>query len=185
MQQASAKLMESLVHDLLDYAQIKAGKFRKNLVLFDIRNTIEEVKSILQQKADAKKITLDYKISLEENLIFHDEQRISQILLNLYSNAVKFTEKGNVCIRLSIDDEYLTVHVQDTGAGISQENQQKLFKLFGLIQETSAQNTSGIGLGLVISKHLVEQYEGKIWVQSEVGVGSTFSFKLKLIENEN
>ena len=77
MQSAAAKLMESLVHDLLDYAQIKAGKFRKNLILFDIRKTVEEVKSILQEKADAKGIILDYKIALEETLIFHDEQRIT------------------------------------------------------------------------------------------------------------
>ena len=75
--------MECLVQDLLDYAQIKAGKFRMNLKLFDIRKTIQEVITIQKEKADAKGINLEYKIALDENLIFHDEQRITQILLNL------------------------------------------------------------------------------------------------------
>ena len=114
--------MENLVHDLLDYAQIKAGKFRKKMSLFDISKTVEEVKSILQQKADAKGIVLENKITFEETLIFHDEQRITQILLNLQSNAVKFTEEGKIVTNLSIDDEYLIVSVRDTGAGISIKN---------------------------------------------------------------
>ena len=77
LQEASAKLMENLVHDLLDYAQIKAGKFRKNLSLFDISKTLKEVTSILWQKAVAKGIILENKITFEETLIFHDEQRIT------------------------------------------------------------------------------------------------------------
>jgi len=89
-----------------------------------------------------------------------------------------------VNIKVSTDHEYLHIAVKDTGAGISTENKLKLFKLFGFIQETSSQNTSGIGLGLMISKHLVEQYNGSIWVDSELGVGSTFFFKLKLFQNE-
>ena len=74
--------------------------------------------------------------------------------------------------------------MKDTGSGISQENKKKLFKLFGFIQETSAQNVNGIGLGLMICQQLVEQYEGDIWVDSEVGRGSTFTFKLKLMNQQ-
>ena len=86
------------------------------------------------------------------------------MLLNLLSNAIKFTESGWIAITASMDHEFIKIAVKDTGSGISLENQQKLFKLFGFIQETSAQNVNGIGLGLMISRQIVEQFEGKIWV---------------------
>jgi len=104
--------------------------------------------------------------------------------LNLESNALKFTDRGTVTIKVSNDDEYIFVSVKDTGSGISQLNQQKLFKLFSFIENTSAPNTNGIGLGLVIAQQIVLQYEGQIWVDSELGRGSTFTFKLKIIHNE-
>ena len=89
--------------------------------------------AIQQQKAVAKSIELQCQITVDENLIYHDEQRLTQILLNLQSNAIKFTEKGQVMIKVSNDEEYLFISVIDTGAGISFENQDKLFKLFGFI----------------------------------------------------
>jgi signal transduction histidine kinase len=82
-------------------------------------------------------------------------------------------------ITVSSDLEFLVISVKDTGVGISSENQKKLFKLFGFIEETSSKNTNGIGLGLMITRKLVEQFSGKIWVDSLIEIGSTFSFKLK------
>jgi signal transduction histidine kinase len=82
-------------------------------------------------------------------------------------------------ITVSSDLEFLVISVKDTGIGISSENQKKLFKLFGFIEETSSKNTNGIGLGLMITRKLVEQFSGKIWVDSHIEIGSTFTFKLK------
>jgi len=91
------------------------------------------------------------------------------VLLNLQSNALKFTESGSVEIRVSIYCDFLQIEVIDTGIGIKAEDQEKLFKLFGFVMDSKNMNTSGIGLGLLISKQIVEQYEGSIQVNSSVG----------------
>jgi two-component system, sensor histidine kinase ChiS len=103
------------------------------------------------------------------------------VLLNLQSNALKFTQKGKVEIKVSITDEnFLKISVVDTGIGIKREDQDKLFKLFGFLRESQSMNTSGIGLGLVISQNIIKQYEGTITVDSEYGRGTAFTFTLKL-----
>jgi signal transduction histidine kinase len=99
----------------------------------------------------------------------------------LYSNAIKFTQNGTVKISVSIEnDEFLKIQIIDTGIGISDENQKNLFKLFGFIKNTSDKTTNGIGLGLMISKQLVLQYDGSIHCESEFGIGSKFTFRVKL-----
>ena len=103
-----------------------------------------------------------------------------QVLLGLQSNALKFTQKGEVHIKVKIQNGYLQIAVQYSGVGISEENQEKLFKMFGFLEETQSQNRNGVGLGLVISKQIVEQFEGDIWVDSTLGEGSTFTFNFKI-----
>lgn len=111
--------------------------------------------------------------------------RIKQVLLNLQSNALKFTQKGKVEVQVSIvDGGFLEVKVIDTGIGIKQEDQTKLFQLFGFVQDEQQLNTSGIGLGLVISKNIVEQFGGNIKFESTYDEGSVFSFKVKLGQEE-
>jgi len=128
------------------------------------------------QQAEAKGVRLvtEFPNIEEDNLLKHspwlyaDEHRIMQVLLNLQSNALKFTAAGSVKVRVSIqadgDDQDLVVSVSDTGTGISEANQARLFKLFGFIEETQEINTNGIGLGLAICKMIVEQYGGSITV---------------------
>ena len=120
VQEASIKLMEHLIQDLLDYAQIKSGKFRMNLTNFNIKKSILDVLLILEEKAIAKDIIVEHDF---ENLSFdtmhHDEKRIQQVLLNLHSNAIKFTETGMVTITVSNDDEFLQIAVKDSGSGIT------------------------------------------------------------------
>ena len=103
---------------------------------------------------------------MEDTEIIHDEKRIQQVILNLQSNALKFTERGSVIIRARIynfdDGEYLEVSVIDTGAGIKDEEKDKLFKMFGYIEDENQQNIHGIGLGLNLSKRIIEQFGGKI-----------------------
>jgi signal transduction histidine kinase len=104
-----------------------------------------------------------------------------QVILNLQSNALKFTREGKVEIRVRITDEnFLEVKIIDTGVGIKEEDQPKLFQLFGFLENTQSMNTSGIGLGLVISKDIVTQYDGSIKVESEYEKGTTFTFTAKL-----
>mmetsp|Transcript_17654 Transcript_17654/g.27313 ORF Transcript_17654/g.27313 Transcript_17654/m.27313 type:complete len:133 (+) Transcript_17654:1525-1923(+) len=132
--------MSFLVQDFLDFAQIKSGKFRVNLKEFDILTTIDKVMSIQREKASEAKI--DFLLQAENiqgtsyNII-SDEQRVMQVLLNLQSNALKFTQAGSVTIHVAIEDEgedkFLKISVADTGIGIPAEDQDKLFKLFGFV----------------------------------------------------
>jgi len=109
-----------------------------------------------------------------------------QVLLCLQSNALKFTRNGEVHIVVTTDEEFLRIEVRDTGIGISKEDQKKLFKLFGFLEENKAQqmNKNGVGLGLYIAKQITNQFDGDIDVDSEVGEGSTFTIKFKLYNTE-
>lgn len=137
-------------------------------------------------KSDGDNHDIDHTFGVGENsyMVNTDQERVMQVLLGLQSNALKFTQNGSVHIKVRIDGDYLQIAVQDSGVGISEENQSKLFKMFGFLEETQAQNKNGVGLGLVISKQIVEQFQGDIWLESEVGVGSTFTFKFKLEPHE-
>jgi len=115
-------------------------------------------------------------------IVVADEERIIQVLLNLQTNAIKFTETGSVTITAEIQSHKLKISVKDTGIGMSEEDQSKLFRLFGFLDDAEQMNSNGIGLGLVISEKLVEQYGGQIWVESKEGEGSTFTFTIMLEE---
>ena len=127
--------MSFLIQDLLDFAQIKAGKFRKNIKQFDIRKIVEEVMCIQRNEANQKQINFEAKFeNIPHNLIISDQQRIMQVLLGLQSNAMKFTKQGHILIKVSMEGtEYLKILVEDTGIGIHKKDQDKLFKLFGFI----------------------------------------------------
>ena len=165
---------------------------------FNIISAVEDVMLIQQRKAEDNNIRLyaTFENISKDNqerelgheflgdqhscMINTDQQRVMQVLLGLQSNALKFTQNGEVNIRVRVQGQFLHIEVIDTGIGISQENQEKLFKLFGFLEESQAHNKNGVGLGLAISKQIVEQYEGKITLQSKLGEGSTFSFKFKI-----
>ena len=151
VQQSSANIMCFMVQDLLDYAQIKANKFRKVIKTFNIREIIEKVMCVQRQKALEQGIQFYPEfVNIAEKegdcilqhspMIKSDEQRIMQVLLGLQSNALKFTKKGKVIIRVEIFEEeekrYIQISVVDTGIGIAKEDQKKLFKLFGFVQDS-------------------------------------------------
>ena len=194
VQQNSAELMNFIIQDLLDFAQIKGNKFRKNNLVFNIKDTVEKVMCIQRQKANDK--NLEFKAEFlnigteeegqESSMICCDEHRIMQVLLGLQANALKFTQKGTVKTIIEIiKDErngkkFLKISVIDTGIGIAKENQDKLFKLFGFVQDNQQLNVNGIGLGLMISQQIVEKFGGNVNFESEEGKGSTFSFTFQL-----
>ena len=117
---------------------------------------------------------IDFSVS--DFLISCDQERIQQVCLNLLSNAFKFTEKGFIKIQVKKknDNQLIEISVHDTGVGISKENQQQLFKVFGFITDSQHMNTKGIGLGLVISERIVTMFNGTITLESELGVGTKF-----------
>ena len=184
VQESSTSTMFFMVKDLLDFGLIKSGNFQKILSIFDIRDTVRKVNQIQKQQATEHNLELiaDFSdLSERRSLIYSDEQRIMQVLLCLQTNAIKFTNEGSVNVHVSIsDDRYLQIRIQDTGIGISKEDQKKLFKLFGLVNDKKQQNTGGIGIGLMIAKQICLQFEGNITCESELDVGSIFTLSMKL-----
>jgi len=180
--QASANSLLNLVNDILDFSKIEAGKLDFELVRFDIRKVLEEIRDILAFKADDK--ALDFKIIIEPDIpvnLVGDPHRLKQVILNLATNAIKFTSKGYVHIQAGIeenrtDDICLKFVVKDTGIGISPANQKLLFKAFSQVDASTTRKFGGTGLGLSISKLLAEMMGGKIGLQSKLNEGSEFWF---------
>jgi two-component system, sensor histidine kinase and response regulator len=182
----SGEVLLSLVNDVLDFSKIEAGKMGIEVVPFSPRLIVEYAINMSVIKAKEKKLTLTMDISPTlPPVLLGDPLRIQQILINLVSNAVKFTERGGVCVRLYSDmhSEHrfsLRCDVIDTGIGIAKAFSDQLFQSFQQADDSITREFGGTGLGLAISRQLCELMGGKIWVNSEVGQGSTFSFILPL-----
>jgi PAS domain S-box-containing protein len=182
----SSEHLLSIINNILDFSKIEAGKMTLDTVDFSLEQTLDNVLALLWDKADAKELELllDIDPSLPDKLN-GDALRLGQILINFTSNAVKFTETGNVLVRarkLSESDASVTIgfDVQDTGIGIPAEDFAQLFKPFHQLDTSSTRRFEGTGLGLTISKNLVELMGGELQIESELGIGSTFSVELTL-----
>ncbi|MEA2099785.1 MAG: response regulator, partial [Campylobacterota bacterium] len=182
----SAKSLLGIINDILDFSKIEAGKLTIEKINFDLFQVIDGVVNILEYKAHEKNLELvvDYDIVIGKRF-YGDSLRISQILTNLLTNAIKFTENGEVKVIVKIlENNRIRFEVKDTGIGLSQEQQLKLFKSFSQADGSTTRKYGGTGLGLAISKQLVEFMDGKIWVESELGEGSSFIFEIELIKEE-
>ncbi len=172
----------SIINDILDYSKIEAGKVDLENIDFDLRVALNEVSDLVALKAQEKGLEFVNIIHHEvPSLLCGDPGRLRQILINLVGNSIKFTEKGEVAIRASLDDEdatYATVRfsVTDTGIGIPQDQMDRLFKSFSQVDSSTTRKFGGTGLGLTISKQLAELMGWQIGVESEEGKGSTFWF---------
>lgn len=182
----SADALLAIINDILDFSKIEAGKLDLEIIDFDLRETIEEVAELLAEQAQSKGLELicDIQPALPAKLC-GDPGRLRQILTNLVVNAVKFTEIGEVIIRVRAKEEndtgvQLRFEVIDTGIGISKETRGKLFQAFSQADGSTTRKFGGTGLGLTISKQLVEMMGGRIGINSEPGQGSTFWFTLNL-----
>ncbi|MBF0266876.1 MAG: response regulator [Gammaproteobacteria bacterium] len=183
----SAENLLVIINDILDFSKIEAGKLDLEINPFKFKDVLDNTVAIIQLKAEEKKLQLAVHLELGFNRDFYgDSLRISQILINLANNAVKFTENGGAIeIKIKLDKEteehiYICCSVKDTGVGISPENQKKLFKSFSQADASTTREYGGTGLGLTISSKLVELMGGRIWMESEEGKGSTFHFTIKL-----
>ncbi|MCP4023192.1 MAG: response regulator, partial [Desulfobacteraceae bacterium] len=187
--QFSANSLLTIVNDILDFSKIESGKLELEIFSFDIRATVEDVIDLLSFKNSDDKVELACLIHHQVPCYLQgDPGRLRQILLNLAGNALKFTEEGEVVIRVSkIDDDKLSkdkimlkFKVSDTGIGIPEEKKDRLFKTFSQVDATTTRKYGGTGLGLAISKRLVEIMDGEIGVESELHKGSTFWFTITL-----
>jgi signal transduction histidine kinase len=178
----SGKHLLSLINDILDLAKVESGKIELVFSNFSLREILEHSLNLIKEKALKHNIELSLDITEEVGYIRADERKFKQIVFNLLSNAVKFTpDGGKAGIQAKMINSEVEVAVWDTGIGISREDQAKLFKDFAQLETGLTKKYEGTGLGLSLTKKLVELHKGKIWVESEGrGKGSTFKFTLPI-----
>jgi two-component system, sensor histidine kinase and response regulator len=182
----SAESLLSIINDILDFSKIEAGKMELETIPFDLRESLGETMKALGFRAHQKGLELVFEVQpdVPESLL-GDPGRIRQILINLVGNAIKFTEQGEIFVKVEeeaqeTDRTVLHIAVSDTGIGIPAEKQQKIFEAFSQADGSMTRKFGGTGLGLAICVRLVELMGGKIWVESQPGRGSTFHFTLRL-----
>jgi GAF domain-containing protein len=174
----------SLINDILDLSKVEAGRMELELADFHLPQAIDNALVLVRERALRRDITLEQSIDPRLGEIQGDERKIKQVLLNLLSNAIKFTpEGGRVGVQAEPVDEHVEVAVSDTGVGIAPEDQEAVFEEFRQVG-TAEKKAEGTGLGLALARKFIELHGGRIWVKSQVGVGSTFTFTLPVPRGE-
>jgi signal transduction histidine kinase/HAMP domain-containing protein len=168
----------SLINGLLDLSKIEAGRMEINVEELDVRPIVEDVVALVRPQSDSKDLDVRANIPIDLPTILADRSRFRQVLVNLVSNAVKFTDTGAVTVSATSGDDWVTLSVADTGIGISAEAQDYIFDEFRQADASTTRRFGGTGLGLAISKRLVTLHGGRIWVQSATSAGSVFSFTM-------
>ena len=176
----SGRHLLSLINDILDLSKIEAGRMELEPSDFDLPSAIENTLILVRERAQRRAITLGHTVDERIGTIRADERKVKQVLLNLLSNALKFTpEGGRIDVVAGAHDGVTEISVTDTGVGIAPEDQEAVFEEFRQVG-TAARKVEGTGLGLAISRKFIELHGGRIWVKSEPGIGSTFAFTLPL-----
>ncbi len=182
--QSAGKSLLALVNDILDFSKIESGKMKIIPVNYEISSLLNDCYNLLNARASEKGLKLEVKNNPKmPHLLYGDEVRIRQIIVNFLTNGIKYTEQGTVCLSLDYEERdeesiLLKISVSDTGKGISEEDQQKLFSSFQRVDEKNNRNIEGTGLGLSITKQLTDLMDGVISVESELGKGSVFSVQI-------
>ncbi len=186
MVRGSADSLLRLLNDILDFSKIEAGKLELESIPFDLRDAVEKTARSLGLRAADKGLELACRIDpVAPQVVVGDPGRLRQIIVNLVSNAMKFTEDGEIVITVQQEDRVankvrLHVSVRDTGIGIPKEKKATIFESFSQVDASTTRKFGGTGLGLTISAQLVSMMDGRIWVESELGKGTTFHFNITL-----
>jgi signal transduction histidine kinase len=176
--QGSGRHLLGLINDVLDLSKIEAGQLTLATNDYSFHDVVQAVISGVESLAAEKQLRLVTNLPPDLPLGCGDERRIAQVLMNLVGNAIKFTDAGEVAVRVTAPDAMFVASVADTGPGIPEDQQQRIFEEFQQVDSSSTRKQGGTGLGLAIAKRIVELHGGRMWVESTVGKGSTFSFSL-------
>lgn len=176
----SGQHLLGLINDILDISKIEAGKMELTFEPTDLKEIIRGVMSTAIALVKDKPIELQQSVPADLPTIIADSRRVRQVLLNLVSNAAKFTDEGFIRVEARVEGDYVVISVSDSGIGIPPEKLPHIFEAFTQVDSSPSRKYGGTGLGLTISKSFVELHGGKIWVESELGKGSTFTFTLPI-----
>jgi signal transduction histidine kinase len=178
--QSNGKHLLGLINDVLDLSKIEAGQLTLSLADYSVKDVVHNVFSSVESLAKNKKLALTIELPKTLPVAHGDERRLTQVLLNLVGNAIKFTDEGEVAIKAASVNGSVTLSVHDTGPGIAEADQRKIFEEFQQADSSTTKEKGGTGLGLAISKRIVEMHGGRLWVESSLGHGSTFSFTVPI-----
>jgi signal transduction histidine kinase len=174
---SSGRHLLSLINDILDLSKVEAGRMELELTHFDLPAAIGAAVILVRERATRHGLALDVSVDDRLGLFVGDERKIRQVLLNLLSNAVKFTpEGGRITVRAAPADGFVEISVSDTGIGIAAEDQEAIFQEFRQVGTDYARKREGTGLGLALARRFIDLHGGRIWVKSQPGEGSTFTF---------
>jgi signal transduction histidine kinase len=177
---ASGQHLLSLINDILDLSKIEAGRMELDAAAFDLPAAIDDTLLLMRERAGRRGIALERHLDGRHGEIHGDQRKVKQVLLNLLSNAVKFTpEDGRIDVRAALADGTAEISVTDTGIGIAAEDYAAVFEEFRQVG-AAEKKAEGTGLGLALCRKFVELHGGRIWVKSQLGAGSTFTFTLPL-----
>jgi signal transduction histidine kinase len=177
----SGRHLLSLINDVLDLSKVEAGRMELELSTFDLAAALANAMTLVRERAQRHGIMLGQQVDAKLGEIVADERKFKQILLNLLSNAVKFTpDGGRIDVGARREDNEAVIAVHDTGVGIAPEDQAAVFEEFRQVGRNYTSKQEGTGLGLALTKKFVELHGGRIWLESEPGKGSTFSFTIPL-----
>jgi GAF domain-containing protein len=177
---SNGKHLLGLINTVLDIAKIESGQFTLNMAEYSLDGVVETVRGATESLVQNKKLTLSTDVARSLPIGLGDEQRLTQVLLNLVGNAIKFTDTGEVRITARAVDGHFSVSVADTGPGIPEQERTRIFEQFHQVDDSNTKAKGGTGLGLAIAKQIVEMHGGRIWVDSTVGKGSTFQMELPI-----
>jgi signal transduction histidine kinase len=176
--QANGKHLLGLINDVLDLSKIEAGQLTLDLADYSLKDVVDNAVSAVESLANGKNLALTADVGQSLPIGHGDGRRLAQVLLNLVGNAIKFTDKGEVAIKATAENGSFTVAVRDTGPGIAPSDQGKIFEEFQQADNSATKRKGGTGLGLSIAKRIIGMHGGRIWVESDVGKGSTFAFMI-------
>jgi signal transduction histidine kinase len=176
--QANGEHLLGLVNTVIDISKIESGQFKLNLGEYSLGSMVETVRMATESLASVKRLSIRTDVVKGLPYGVGDESRLTQVLLNLVGNAIKFTDAGEVCISAATKNGSFVVRVSDTGPGIAHAELDRIFDKFHQVDSTSTRTKGGTGLGLAIAKEIIEMHGGRIWVESIVGRGSTFCMEL-------